>query len=94
MKFIGGSHHGRDVPIALQVSIYAQRRQWVQLEQWPDPPALPGMPCDPTPRVPETERYRVVPWRTDDGLPTLLLAREGMSRQTIEAFAMGLLAGR
>ena len=75
MKFIGGSHHGRDVPIPLQVAIYSQRRQWVQIDEM-----IAGRGAPP-------ERYRVVSFPSPDGGETKLLAREGLSRQAIESFA-------
>jgi hypothetical protein len=75
MKFIGGTQHGRDVPIPLQVAIYSQRRQWVQIDD-----LLAGQASGP-------ERYRVVSWPLPDGGEAKLLAREGLSRQAIEAFA-------
>jgi len=77
MKFIGGTHHGRDVPIALQVEIYSQRRQWIEVDEH----AAPGE------RARRAERYRVVACRAADGGETRLLAREGLGRRAFESFA-------
>jgi hypothetical protein len=90
MKFVGGTHHGQNVPIALRVVIHATGRRRVEV----DHSAAAGAPGGPPKAILHggscRESYRVVVWREPDGRRTKFLARSGLAHDEIEQMATRL----
>ncbi|WP_280151936.1 hypothetical protein [Piscinibacter sp. XHJ-5] len=90
MKFVGGTHHGQDVPIALRVVIHATGRRGVEVDHLPAGGAPGGAPRAILPGGSCRESYRVVVWREPDGRKTKFLARTGLTHDEIERMATRL----
>jgi hypothetical protein len=90
MKFVGGTHHGQDVPFALRLAIHATGRRKVEVDRMAAPRAPSGMPYVRLDDGPCTESYRVVVWREHSGRKTKFLARTGLTHYEIAQMAMRL----
>jgi hypothetical protein len=82
MKFVGGTHHGRDVPFLLRLVLHATRGRRVDVSPWVGWHA----DADGGPR----ETYRVVVWRGRDRTRNKFLARAGLTHDEIQALAARL----
>jgi hypothetical protein len=90
MKFVGGTHHGCDVPIMLRLVIHATRARRIDVcprVGWETSLRIPSvMPCGNDLR----ETYRVATWRSSDRTRSKFLARAGLTRDEIQALAARL----
>jgi hypothetical protein len=92
MKFVGGTHHGRNVPIMLRLVIHATRAKRVTVHrqvEWHTNLRIPSVP--PSGGGP-SETYRVAIWRSSDRRRSKFLARAGLTRDEIRAMAARLFS--
>ena len=90
MKFVGGTHHGRDVPIMLRLVIHATRAKRVDVcprVAWHTSLRIPSVPsCGGDPK----ETYRVAVWLSSDRKRNKFLACAGLTRNELQAMAARL----